>query len=100
MTAGLNDRLGQFLDEQRYPVGALDDLVDNFRRQCREIAGEPMHERRSFAAAEPVQRDHRHLRLADPRGLELRPVGCDQQHRQVGDRLDSEVEQLAACRCC
>jgi len=29
MTAGLNDRLGQFLDEQRYPVGALDDLVDD-----------------------------------------------------------------------
>ena len=57
-----------------------------------------MHEARPFIAAEPVQRDHRHLRLADPRGLELRPVGCDQQHRQVGDRLDSEVEQLARGR--
>jgi len=58
---GLDHRLGQFLDKERHPVGALDDLVDNIRRQCPEIAGEPMHEARPFIAAEPVQRDHRHL---------------------------------------
>ena len=76
--AGLDHRLGQFLDKERHPVGSLDDLVDNIGRQCPEIAGELMHERRPFAAAEPVQRDHRHLRPSDPGRLELGPVGCDE----------------------
>ena len=57
-----------------------------------------MHERRPFAAAEPVQRDHRHLRLADPRRLELGPVCHDEQHRQRRDLLDSKVEHLARGR--
>jgi hypothetical protein len=57
--AGLDHRLGQLLDKERHPVGALDDLIDNIRRQCPEIAGEPMHEPRPFVAAEPVQRDQR-----------------------------------------
>jgi len=30
--AGLDNRLGHFLDKERHPVGALDDLVDNIRR--------------------------------------------------------------------
>ena len=95
---GLDHSLGQFLDKERHPVGALDDLVDNIRRQCPEIAGEPTHERRPFAAAEPVQRDHRHLRPSDPGWLELGAVGCNQQHRHIRDPLDSEVEQLARGR--
>ena len=57
-----------------------------------------MHERRPFIAAEPVQRDHRHLRPTDPGRLELRPVWCDQQHRQRRDLLDRKVEQLARGR--
>src|SRR6516162_407840 len=68
------------------------------RRQCPEIAAEPMHEDRPFIAVEPVQRDHRHLRPSDPRGLELGAVGCGQQHRQIGDLLDRKVEHLARGR--
>jgi hypothetical protein len=30
--------------------------------------------------------------------LELGPVGCDQQHRQVRDLLDRKVERLARGR--
>ena len=41
--ASLDHRLGHLLDEERHPVGALDDLVDNIRRQRPEIAGELMH---------------------------------------------------------
>jgi hypothetical protein len=77
------------------PRRALDDLADNIRRQCPEIAGEGMHERRPFIAAEPVQRDHCHMRLADPDRLELGPVGGDEQYRQVRDSFDREIEQLA-----
>jgi len=59
--ASLDHRLGQFLDKERHPVGALDDLVDNIRRQCPEIVGELMHEGCPFIAAEPVECHHRHL---------------------------------------
>ncbi len=51
-----------------------------------------------FAAAEPVQRNHRHLRRSDPGRLELGPVGYDQQHRQACDLLDRKIEQLARGR--
>jgi len=57
-----------------------------------------MHERRPLIAAEPVQRDHRHLRPSDPGWLELGPVGRNQQYRQVGDLLDSKIEHLARGR--
>ncbi len=96
--AGLDHRLGQFLDKERHPVGALDDLVDDIRRQCPEIAGEPMHEGRPLAAAEPVERQHRHLRLSGPGRLELGAERCDQQHRQARDPLDGKVEHLARGR--
>jgi hypothetical protein len=96
--AGLDHRLGQFLDKERHTVGALDDLVDNIRRQRPEIAGEPMHEPRPFAAAEPVQRDHRRLRPSDPGRLELGAVGCDQQHRQACDLLDRKFDRLVRGR--
>jgi len=36
--AGFDHRLGQFLDKERHPVGALDDLVDDIRRQCPRLA--------------------------------------------------------------
>ena len=57
-----------------------------------------MHEARPFIAAEPVQRDHRHLRPSDPGRLELRPVCHDEQYRQPRDLFDRKVEQLARGR--
>jgi len=30
---GLQDKLGQLLDEQRHPIGPLDDIVDDLLRQ-------------------------------------------------------------------
>jgi hypothetical protein len=69
--------LGQFLDKERHAIRALDDLVDDIGRQRSEIAGKLVHQGCPFAAAEAVQRDHRHLGLAGPGRLELRPVGVD-----------------------
>ena len=100
--ASLDHRLGQFLDKERHPVSPLDDLVDNIRRQCPEIAGEPMHQRRPLVAAKPVQCQHRHLRPSDPGRLELRPVGCDQQHRQARDLRDlrsSSSREVGSIQC-
>ena len=50
-------RLGQFLDEQRHAVGALDDLRDDLGGE-RRIAGQPLHQRRAVASAEPIERQH------------------------------------------
>ena len=80
-TAGFEHRLGQLLDEQRHAVGALDDLVDDLAGKA-GIAGEPLDQRRAVAPAEPVQRQHRHMRLAAPGVLELGAEGDDQQDRQ------------------
>jgi len=70
------DRFGQLFDEERHAVGALDDLVDDLARET-GIAGELLDQRRPVAPAEPVQRQHRHMRLTAPGVLKLRPEGDD-----------------------
>ena len=86
--------LGQFLDEQRHAIGALDDLGDDLAAE-RRVAGDAENQRANLPTAEPVQREARHMRLAAPRRLKLRPKGDDQQHRQVLDPLDHQIEQFA-----
>ena len=44
----LEHRLGQLFDEQRHAVGALDDLVEQLRRQ-RNAAGDVVDQRRALA---------------------------------------------------
>ena len=50
--------LGQFLDKERHPVGALDDLRDHLSSK-RGIAGQSMHQRLAGAFAEPIERQTR-----------------------------------------
>jgi hypothetical protein len=71
---GFEHRLGHLLDEERHSVRALDDLGDHIRRQQGGVADEPLDHRRTVAPPEPVQRDHRHMRLTRPGRLEP-PVG-------------------------
>ena len=47
---------------------------------------------------QPVERQHRHLRLAGPGRLELGPERHDQQYRQAADAIDGQVEQFARGR--
>ena len=81
--AGSPARLGQLLDEQRHAVGALDDLGDDLGGQ----GGLPPAICSTSAAPsrrpEPIERQHRDLRLAGPGRLELGTEGDDQQHRQT-----------------
>ena len=74
-------RLGQFLDEQRHAVGALDDLLEQRGRQ-RLAAGDVLHHRHALAPAEAVERHGGDVRMADPRRLEIGAVRDDQQDRQ------------------
>ena len=93
----LQDTLGQFLDEQRHAVRAIDDLVDDVSRQCL-AAGDLRNQCGPVAPVQAIERQHADLRLAGPGRLELRAERYDQQHRQAAHMLDGEVEQLARGR--
>ena len=95
--AAFQHRLGQLFDEQRHAVGALDDLVDDLAGEA-GIAGKPLDQRRAVAPAEPVQRQHRHMRLAAPGVLELGTEGDDEQDGQPRYPIERQVEQLARGR--
>jgi hypothetical protein len=45
--------------------------------------------------AEPVQHQHRHMRLAAPRVFKFRAKGDDEQHGQPRYSIECQVEQLA-----
>jgi hypothetical protein len=88
---------GQLFDEQRHPVGALDDLVDNLVGET-GISGEPFDQRRTVTPVEPVQRQHRHMRPAAPGVPKLRAEGDDEQDTQPRYAIERQVEQLARGR--
>jgi hypothetical protein len=52
------------------PSDALDDAVEDFRRQ-RLSCSHTFDQRRALAAARPTQLQRRHLRLAYPGQIEL-----------------------------
>ena len=78
----LEHRLGQFLDEQRHAVGALDDLLEQRLRQ-RLAAGDVLDHRHALAPAEAVERHGGDVRLARPGRLEVGAEGDEQQDRQA-----------------
>ena len=77
-TTGFEHGLGQLLDEQRYAVGALDNLVDDVVGEA-GVAGKPLDQRGAVPSAEPVQRQHRHMRLSAPGVLKLGSERNDEQ---------------------
>ena len=79
MTAGvapdilLEHGLGQFLHEQRYAVGAGNDLVEHEVRQ-RLAAGELLDHGLALAAGQPIEIDLHELRIASiPAGTPAAP---------------------------
>ncbi len=84
---GLDDRSGQFLDEQRHALGALQDARHHLVRQRRAAHG--ADDRGPLPAAEPAQRQRGHLRMPRPVGLEVGSMG-DQHH-------DPSVPDLPQC---
>ena len=62
-------RLGQFLDKERHPVGALNDLTDDLGGE-RRIAGQLVHQRLAIAFAEPIERQIHDVGATTPRRLE------------------------------
>jgi len=89
--AGFEHCLGHFLDEERYAVGALDDLGDHIRRQQGGLADETLDHHRTVTPPEPVQRHHCHMRLTGPGRPELRTEGGGRQDWQGVDSRENEV---------
>lgn len=94
---GLQYRFGQFLDEQRNTVRALNDLRHHVRPQLfvsYKVSDDGGH----LALAKPIEHHSRHLCLSGPRWSELRPGGDDEQHRNATDALDGPAQRLKAAR--
>ena len=73
------------------------DLLDDGVGQ-RLVLGDAANDAGAVATAKAAQGQHRHMRLADPGRLELRPERDDQQHRQIGDAGNRSIEQIERCR--
>jgi hypothetical protein len=73
----LQNALGQFLDKQWHAVCAIGDLGDNLIGQW-FAAGNPLDQIGPVAPVQTIEGQHRHLRLAGPRRLELGAERHDQ----------------------
>jgi hypothetical protein len=93
----LQDVLGQFLDEQRYSVGALGNLGDDIVGQCLPAA-DLLDQSSPVVPVEAIERQRADLLLAGPGRLELGAKRDDQQYRHAADALNNQVEQLARSR--
>ena len=89
---GLDDRLRQFLHEQRNAIGARHDRVDDSGAQ--PIAAGGPDELVCPRPAKPVQHQRRHVRRAAQARLPLGAVCDHQQYRVVDDHPRRRVQKL------
>ena len=90
-------RLGQFLDEQRHAVGSLDNIGDGFRRKSR-VARQSSHHRLAVAFAETIEHHTADMGLAAPGRMEFGTEGNQQQHGQLPDPVDGQIQQFSRRR--
>ena len=96
LALGLQHRLGHFLDEQRNAIGALNDVLlilsgSALLPVTRSIIAV------DFALAESIKSEGGDIGPTNPRRLELRPIGDNQQHREVfssGPPCDRSASRL------
>ena len=60
------------------------------------IAGDPIDQRASIGYRQPVEGEHRHLRLPNPGRRVFRPKGHDEQDAKPGDAVDRSSERFQA----
>ncbi len=91
--AGLDDGLGQLLDEERHAVGAGDDGVDDLDGQD-GAAAQPLDDRLDAGAAEAVEGEPGDVRVAGQRRLVLGPTGEQQQDGGSGTAIERLLDEL------
>ena len=80
--AGLDDRLGQLLHEERDTVRLGDDLLDKVIRK-RFPGGQVRYELLALCRRQPCEVESRYVRISEPRRFKFRSVS---EHRQQGNR--------------
>ena len=91
----LQHRLGHLLHEQRNTVGALDDVLPDARRD-ELVADDAVDHGVDIALRQPIDCESGHVWPSDPRRLEFRPEGDDQQHAKGRDPVHRPAEQFQA----
>jgi len=84
--APLEHRFGQFLDEERHPIGLGDDLRRHLGRQ--RPAGDMLGQGLDLGGRQAVERYAGDVREPGPGRLVFRPEGDQHQYRQGADALD------------
>jgi hypothetical protein len=75
-----------------YAVGARDDLLDDLVGTTRPSARSAT-KLMAGTASEPIEREHRRVRVGRPRRLELRAVRDQDQGTALGGFLDQRVHR-------
>ena len=91
----LQHRLGHFLDEQRNAIGALDNVLSDALWQ-RLVARDAVNHCGDFALAEPIESESSDVGSSNPRRLELRSVGDNQQHPKCSQPVHCATERFQA----
>src|SRR5271157_945061 len=76
---GFQYRFRHFLDEQRYAVRALDDVLPDARSD-ELVTNDAINHSVDVTAAQSIEGERGDVRLSNPRGFELWPKRHDQQH--------------------
>ena len=85
------------LDEQRYSIGALDNMAADLFRQ-RPAADDLLDEEARLAGPQPIDRERGHERPPDPRRDELLPERHEQQNPEAIDPFDEPAQRFQARR--
>jgi hypothetical protein len=91
--ASLQDGPDQLFDEQRHAIRKVDDLAVDLTRQ--PLASDLIRHGDDLATVEPVEHEGGGVRVARPRRQEDRPVGDEQQQRQISSR--STIRSRSSC---
>ena len=95
--APLEHRLGQFLDKERHPIGAVDDLAGKLLGEGL-AAGDTRDHLRPMPRRQPVEDKRGDVPPAGPGRGELRPERDNQQNRQSRHPVDDQIQKLQRSR--
>jgi hypothetical protein len=93
----LQHRLRHLLHKQGNAIGPLDYVPPDARRQ-QFFADNAVDHRAYVALCQPIDGEGCHVRLSDPRWVEFRPEGHDQQHGKDRALVHNSTEHFQARR--
>src|SRR5215813_10460759 len=86
---------GGLVHKQRNAIGPLDDVLSDVRWE-HLITGDPVDHGLHFASRQPIDGERGDMRLSNPRRLEVRSEGYEQQHAKRRYLVDDTSKQFEA----